>query len=258
MDRERLEELMAARALDSLDVEELAELEAELLRRPEIVGELDELREAAALLGMAVAPGAPSVETRGRVMAMAAVEAAAERGSRWPAIFGKLRAPVLVALTAAIAAVLFFVVGTGARVESLQGQMAELGALSREHGASLQALTNWGDRGTRLVGTENAPGAYGYMLVGANKDTGVLVITDLPPIGADRVFQLWLIRGDERVSGGVLEPTGGDYEILLVRGPEALSEYGGFGMTVEPEGGSDGPTGPKVLGSVYQPRVGSD
>ncbi len=255
MDRERLEELMAAGALGSLDTEELAELQAELELLPELAGELDELREAAALLGMAVAPGWPSQETRGRVMAAAAASGTGESGRMWPAILGKLRAPVLVALVVAavvaVAALLVLVIGTGTKVDSLQGQVAELGALSRQQGESLQTLANWGDRGIRMIGTENAPDAYGYLLVGAEKDTGMLVMTDLPPLGSEQVFQLWLIRADERVSSGLPDPEGGDYEILVVNSPEAISEFRGFGMTIEPAGGSDGPTGPKALGSAY-------
>ena len=251
MERERLEELLAGRALDSLDAEEQAELETELAQQPELAEELDELREAAALVGMGVTPSSPSEETCRKVMAMAASTRTGESRRRWPTLFGRIQAPALAIMAAAIAVLLFFVIGTGTKVDSLQEQVADLNGLSKRQGESLQALANWGDRGIRLIGTEKAPDAYGYLLVTAADDMGVLVITDLPPLAPGQVFQLWLSKAEGRVNGGVLEPTGGNYEILVVRSAEPLSGFRGFGMTIEPAGGSDGPTGSRVLSSIY-------
>ena len=108
-----------------------------------------------------------------------------------------------------------------------------------------------------MIGTENAPDAYGLLAGGRGERHGDAGHDGPAALGSEQVFQLWLIRADERVSSGLLDPEGGDYEILVVNSPEAISEFRGFGMTIEPAGGSDGPTGPKALGSATSRAVWS-
>jgi RNA polymerase sigma-70 factor (ECF subfamily) len=46
-----------------------------------------------------------------------------------------------------------------------------------------------------------------------------------------------------------LKVAGDGYGILLIRSPRLLREYDALGITVEPAGGSPGPTTPRVLGT---------
>jgi anti-sigma-K factor RskA len=59
----------------------------------------------------------------------------------------------------------------------------------------------------------------------------------------------WLIENGQRTSGGVFSVSQEGYGSLRVSSPQPLSNYSAFGITVEPVGGSPGPTGNKVLGS---------
>lgn len=79
----------------------------------------------------------------------------------------------------------------------------------------------------------------------------VAYIWGLEELHAGQIYQAWLISPDgSRTSGGLIQPEpGSDFTVLVVDSPLPLSEFIGFGMTIEPAGGSDGPTGPRILGA---------
>ena len=101
-----------------------------------------------------------------------------------------------------------------------------------------------------LVGTENAPDATGVMVLGSHyrPELGTLVVDHLEPLPPGQQYQLWLINGG-RISGGVFDVGEDGYGSLTVRAPAPLDSYT-FGVTIEPAGGSPGPTGPRVLASA--------
>lgn len=99
-----------------------------------------------------------------------------------------------------------------------------------------------------LTGTDAAPGATGIIYISANGRNGTLIVDRLPHLSPEQQYQLWLIRDGERISGGVFSVTADGYYSLHIDSPEPLEDYGAFGITVEPSGGSPGPTGERVLG----------
>jgi anti-sigma-K factor RskA len=101
-----------------------------------------------------------------------------------------------------------------------------------------------------LTSTQAAPDASGLVVVSADGEHGTLVVDGLPPLDAEHQYQLWLIRDGQRTSGGVFSVDAEGYGSLWVLSPQPLSSYSGFGITIEPAGGSPGPTGQKVLGSA--------
>ena len=100
-----------------------------------------------------------------------------------------------------------------------------------------------------LRGTEAAPGATGMIVISRGGTHGTLVVDDLPDLGEDEQYQLWLIRDGQRTSGGVFSVSQDGYGSVWVSSPEPLANYPNFGITIEPAGGSPGPTGKKVLGN---------
>ena len=72
--------------------------------------------------------------------------------------------------------------------------------------------------------------------------------SDLDMLDSASQYQLWLIKDGNRTSGGVFSVLDNSYGVLVVNSSESLSVYDGFGVTIEPAGGSQGPTGSKVLG----------
>jgi anti-sigma-K factor RskA len=98
-----------------------------------------------------------------------------------------------------------------------------------------------------MVATDAAPGATGKLVISMDGEYGTLVVDGLPPVDAGHQYQLWLSHDGQRTSGGVFSVNQSGYGVLEVTAPQPLTSYPSFGITVEPAGGSTGPTGEKVL-----------
>jgi anti-sigma-K factor RskA len=99
-----------------------------------------------------------------------------------------------------------------------------------------------------LYGTDSAPNATGTLVISVDGEYGTLIVDRLPALDDAHAYQLWLIRDSRRTDGGVFTVSDEGYGGLQISSPEPLSSYQEFGITVEPAGGSPGPTGDKVLG----------
>ena len=100
-----------------------------------------------------------------------------------------------------------------------------------------------------MISTDAAPGAVGTLVISEDGEYGTLVVDRLPALDEQSQYQLWLIRDGQRTSGGVFSVNPEGYGALWVSSPNPLSSYPDFGITIEPAGGSPGPTGKKVLGT---------
>jgi anti-sigma-K factor RskA len=101
-----------------------------------------------------------------------------------------------------------------------------------------------------LANTQNAPGAMATLIIDQQGDYGTLVVDKLAALEASQQYQIWLIKGGQRVSGGLFSVNPDGYASLEIMAAKPLAQYDSVGITVEPLGGSPGPTGPKVLGGV--------
>jgi anti-sigma-K factor RskA len=92
-------------------------------------------------------------------------------------------------------------------------------------------------------------GLAGSMLVDKDKSTAVLVLWDLPQLEEGKTYQAWLIDAEgNRTSGGLFAPVDEPgYTTATIQSPVPIGEFKGLGVTIEPSGGSAGPTGPRVL-----------
>jgi anti-sigma-K factor RskA len=102
-----------------------------------------------------------------------------------------------------------------------------------------------------LKGTAAAPEATGLIVVSLDGRHGTIVVDDLPQLDEAHQYQLWLIKDGHRASGAVFSVSQDGYGSKWVDSPEPLAGYTSFGVTIEPEGGSPGPTGEKVLGGDF-------
>jgi anti-sigma-K factor RskA len=98
-----------------------------------------------------------------------------------------------------------------------------------------------------LSHTEHAPQGRALLVMSRDSRKGTLVVDGLPALGEEQQYQLWLIKGEDRTSGGVFAVGQDGYGYLRVSSPEAMFNFDSFGVTIEPAGGSPLPTGPKVL-----------
>ena len=99
-----------------------------------------------------------------------------------------------------------------------------------------------------LKGTTNAPNDSGIMVISQEGLAGTVIVDGLPPLKMAQQYQLWLMKDGKRVSGGLFYVGQNGYGILAVQSPGSLLNFSSFGITIEPVGGSPGPTGEKVLG----------
>ena len=99
-----------------------------------------------------------------------------------------------------------------------------------------------------LVGSEAVPSATGMLVISADGEHGTLVVDGLPPLDASKQYQLWLIQDGQRTSGGVFSVDSEGYGSHWITSPKPLVSYQSVGITVEPAGGSQAPTGERVLG----------
>ena len=100
-----------------------------------------------------------------------------------------------------------------------------------------------------LSGSEAAPEARGIIYISADGRNGTLVVDGLPTLGEEQQYQLWLIVDGQRDSGAVFSVNLEGYRGQQIEAPRPLRDYGAFGVTIEPAGGSPGPTGQRVLAS---------
>jgi anti-sigma-K factor RskA len=113
------------------------------------------------------------------------------------------------------------------------------------------AMQRHGFSSVILNGTTKAPDARGMIVYTMDGNSGFLVVNGLKALPSDHQYQLWLVKSGKRVSGGVFSVDPGGYQVLEVKSSSLLTTYDSFGITIEPWGGSPGPTGDKVLGGKF-------
>lgn len=233
-------ELIPAYTLGCLEEGETQVVSAHLEGCARCQAELRSYREVAGQLAL----GAPQVDAppglkealMERILPVARPERAFGRGPSWQQrVAGWLQrySPALAAASLVLVLIL------GASSVALWQQLREVRS---EQQLPFQVVA--------LQGDAAAPQATGLIVISRDGRHGTLVVDDLPQLDEERQYQLWLIKDGERASGGVFSVGRNGYGSLWVSSPEPLAEYTGFGVTIEPRGGSPGPTGEKVLGAV--------
>jgi anti-sigma-K factor RskA len=235
---------------------------------------LAEAYETTALLGAAlpsVEPGPAVWQAIEREIGATTRAASARRGASAsrPASRGGGRREALAWIVAAAAAIAAFVLGTEYRIGQRElaakdRELALAAATDRDKDIYMRELANarvslrereaalslLGAPGTQLVQLAAQGGEAAYRasaLLNPEARNAMIVTTALKPL-PDKDYQLWLIRGNEKISAGVLrtDPSGATLarisdEVLAGGRPDA------FAVTIEPPGGMPQPTGPIIL-----------
>jgi len=99
----------------------------------------------------------------------------------------------------------------------------------------------------KLAGTPDGPTNSG--VVRYNSVSGLLVYTaDLPPLPADKVYQMWLVPlNGTPISAGTFLAAGPGKSHMFTAEISGNAQPKAFAVTIEPAGGNPQPTGPKVL-----------
>jgi hypothetical protein len=94
-----------------------------------------------------------------------------------------------------------------------------------------------------MAGLEAAPSATGSVYWDHQKNRWV-VTANLPPVPAGKVYQLWMVTPDAKISAGLIEPDARGHGFAIVDVPANVSQIQAAAITLEPQGGSPQPTMP--------------
>lgn len=247
---------LPALALDALKNDERANVLAHLDGCPGCRLHLQALRDVADGLAMSVPQRTPPLALKSRLMARVNAEMAAQHAPVVPPsapsfarrVKSWLRQPRhAVRLAMVTVAIAFFAAVAAPRLlappapqPSAQPAAADL---AREIAANSTASI-------ALFGTDEAPGASAKISYRPDDSVAAIETFKLPPLGAGQAYQLWLVDVDgKRDSGCVFTVNKNGWARVVIRPKRPLKSYVRFGVSVEPEKGSQEPTGPAVLRS---------
>lgn len=247
-DHEALENLLPAYALEALDDEERRAVERHLADCANCRARLAEYRAVGEALLRAPDPVTPPPRVRAGLIARLAEEG---REPTRPARLAWLRAlsPWAWLGSLGLALLLALNVALLAETRALRQEQARL-AEQVQVGQTALALAAYPESRT-VVFQENHTG--GVLLYHPERPVAVLYAWGVDPPPPGQAYQAWLIRPDgSRVSAGLFRASAKSEGVWILLGaPAPLQEFVGFGVTVEPETGSPGPTGPRVMGADF-------
>jgi anti-sigma-K factor RskA len=179
--------------------------------------------------------------------------------------------------TAALAAILLIIwaLSLNQQVNQLQEQVADLTSDTQVLGGQLETLQTNNDQlrvrneilqqqldsdkdilasyqepgaSTIAIGdvTGEYPLAYATLTAASASGPATFVAANLPQLGADRTYQLWLIRGDQPISAGIFNVDENGRIIQQIDGTLATS-FDAVGVSLEPAGGSEQPTPDQII-----------
>lgn len=252
---EEFGDLAAAVALDCAEPEDVMRVEQHARDCPECAAQLNLLREVAAGLGAAVPQVEPPPTLHDRVMRAVEAEARSPIRRLWPRLVSRRRTRFSPAWLV-VAASLLVSIGALAWVAVLQSQVSEL----QRSSAAMSERADRYERVVRVLASDKLAirplqpvqqnvDSRGMVYMDPSSGTGMLMCHNLPPVEQGHAYQIWFVRGNERVSAGMLWPDrfGNGYTIIQV--PNDVQSFDSIGLTDEPGSGSAWPTSPRVLGS---------
>jgi len=233
-----LRENIPAYALGALDGDDVPALEAHLKTCEACQAELGTYRAVSDSLLAAVPPRQPSAALRRRLQSQLP-SAQKARGPRFTWSFGQF------AVGTALVALLFMNVFSFLQMREIQRQQAGLLQQLKTNQFALSMLAYPTTQSFPIAG-DNLSGS---VLLDRERNTVALVMWHLPELSEEQIYQIWLIEPDgHRVSAGLFRPEADvAYTTQPVYSEQDISSFVGVGVTVEPAGGSDEPTGPRVF-----------
>jgi hypothetical protein len=248
------QDLAAVVAVDAAEPDDVQRVEEHAATCGDCRAHLDDLRTAAAALGSVLPQVDPPPELRARVFEAVRRESpplAAVRRLWRPGRRPRFSTAWLVAAASFVVAAISL-----AWVAILQVQISDLRnnvVIASDRAARFDRVVNVlaSDKLAvkPLQPAQTAVLANGYVFLDPSSGTGMLMCHDLPPIEQGHAYQVWFVRGNDRISGGMLWPDrrGDGYTIIQV--PADLQSFDSIGLTDEPGSGSAWPTTPRVVGT---------
>jgi anti-sigma-K factor RskA len=263
MTRDEIKELGALYAVGALDPATTREVESFLRAAPEADRqEIEELRQVAALLPLALPAASVPAHLRSRLLARLATGAPPEFDRATPEappsnvvpLLPRARpqsppAPwLLIAATVTLAVLSGLLFWQNSQLMRERSKLAEQVARQTEQRAAREQELNEilapSARVIPLAGAA-APQASAKLVWDTARHEWVVYIHDLPGAPPDKDYQLWYITADQsKISAQVFRPDAqGRSHLRLSVPPEIAPHLAAAAVTLEPQGGSAQPTG---------------
>ena len=231
-------ENIPAYALGALDAKEAAVLEAHLQTCASCREELTAYRATSDQLLMNLPPQQPSGALRKRIQnRLPSAQKSVRSRLNWS--FSRLGMVLAVVLLLALNVISI------SQVQALRSQQAQL-MHQIENGQMALVMLSYPHTQSFPIQANHVTGS---LLLDREYNNAVLILRGLPPIPENQTYQVWLIAPEgERTSGGLVRP---QTDIPFISQPvytdQNLANFVGVGMTIEPAGGSEHPTGSNVF-----------
>ena len=232
-------ENIPAYALEALDAEDAATLEAHLATCASCRDQLAAYRATSDNLLIALPPQNPPAALRKRLQKrLPSAQKAVRPRLNWS--FG--RAAVGVAFTLLLALNVYSML----QGQALQLQQAQL-TRQIQTSQTVFAMLSYPDTKSLPINVNNS--VAGRLLLDTDHNIATLIVWDMPQLQVDQTYQIWLIDPQgARTSAGIFRPDlSQSFTTASFKSTSDLSNYAGVGVTVEPAGGSDHPTGPRIF-----------
>ncbi len=229
--------LTGAYVLDAVSDLERADFERHIAQCDACAQEVGELRETAARLGQA-ASNEPPAWLKSQVMAkISEVRQAPRDPALITAADRSARSHWALRMSVAAAAVLLVVAGVlGVLLVQKQGDLND----SREYANSISSVLQNDD--AKLSSVKVGEGGTVNIVTSRSAGKGLVFTEDMPAPPGDKIYQAWLVDADGNPSSAGLMPKEPSSQLSL-----ALGSAKSFAVTVEPPGGSQAPTGERVM-----------
>lgn len=240
----KIEPLLAAYALDALDIDEKRQVEAHLDSCAFCLQAVTDYQAISDGLRGALPPTQPSARVRANLLAQTASKA---HKTGWLEQL-RDRRPKLILVTAIIA-ILVLVVFNINLLRSTNQILKFQETLSQENQVSQTVFALMTYPESEVVVIDDGD-IYGTLIYDPDGHLAVLNVWGLEILPEGQDYQVWLIEPDQtRVSGGVFQSSKQtEYVSFLIESPISIESFTGMGVTIEPAGGSSGPTGPRIFG----------
>jgi anti-sigma-K factor RskA len=231
-------ENIPAYALGALDAKDAAALEAHLRTCASCRGELDAYRLTSNNLLMSMPPQEPPAALRKRLQSrLPSAQKKTRARLNWS--FSRLVVGLAMILLLALNIVSF------SQVRALRNQQAQL-IDQIQNGQMALVMLSYPHTQSFPIQANKVTGS---LLLDKEYNNAVLILRGLPAIPENQTYQVWLIAPNgERMSGGLVRPqTDVPFISQPIESAQDLANFVGVGMTIEPAGGSDHPTGTQVF-----------
>ncbi len=236
------QENLPAYSLGALDADELAALESHIATCEDCKAELAEYRTISYGLLQALPPQAPSA----RVRRYLTNRFASKRTGKLVPLFQRFSLGQLVNAFVMLMLIVSNVFAAMQIGDLRQEQTALAERLSTEQAAiGMLAFPN-----TQIHMIDpDVQDLTGSALVNIDRPMAVLLLWNLPDLDPSRIYQIWLIdpSGKPIGAGWFVPANGQKYTTALVQSSAPLGDFIAIGVTIEPLGGSDRPTGERLL-----------